>query len=1074
MGLVRWAIGAIVAVALLQGAPAWASSISTPISLTSFGDMVVDNTNQHVFISSPADNEIAIYDFSGDLVTTLTNVPGAYGMVINGSNLYVAESTAGTIEEIDLATLTDDGSVATGLVDPKWLAFAGGQLWTATEPNNGFYLLTSASLAGTVTVFPASESTEFAEPNLATSPATPNLLYVSQTGLEASNLYELDVSSGSPTIVASEPESNQENTTDLAVSPDGTRVITADSDTDGFFEFSPSTLSTDGVLYPSGNGPSAVAVSPGDGGLVATGIDDGTPGSAISVFKLGTTSALFSSSTYGSTGSSDGIPHGLALSADGTTLFAVGHVYGTNALLRLWTFGLGTPSTATTTTLDANQIPSSSGYAVSLTATVAPTDGGGSVSFYANDALISGCDAVPVTDTSSVETATCTTSLPRGQVQFLSYYSGDSAYAGSDDSSSINIAGGDYTWSGADPSYDGQSFDYWEVGSNWVGDAAPSGSVGTLTFPSLTSSACTTTPPSDACYATFNDLTGVTASGVVIDSDGAYDIGGEGFWLGAGGLTVESPDGNDSPQTIQPPITLQAPQTWTIDEGPTLLDGNVAGAQALTVDFDHGSIEPAGGLGVGDIEATGDGGFYLDGSMTLNWPGTALTTVESGAGIEADQQYNHIGGLNVDSGGWVSVGGVDNGGGTLSVSGDLTFNNGSELDLAIDAPGTTAGLDYSQVTATGDVDLNGAQLDLSQGADIAGSCDELNPGDTLTLLSTSATITGTFANYANGASVDIANDCDNGIEDAVGTLSYSASAVTLTITEPGDAGDPGSPPELSPPSLSGTAIVGQTLQVDPGTWQGATSFDYSWWACDDSGNCTEIPNASGSTFQITSAQLGDQIGAIVTAVGPDGTNYDYTNLSDVVTAAPAPTVSIPTTTQSSSISAAAVTAALQGVLKPVGKSASLAAVLSHHGYTFIFHAPGAGKLVVTWSGSVKHKTVTVAKGRATASGAEGIRVFVRLTAAGTADLKKYSRLRIKSVISFSASGLAPIVKSSSFTLSGRRLKHASSRSSAPGHSSHSRPPAGSLTLRLMKTLFGSNRVARGRTQVTRSAFTRVR
>jgi len=437
----------------------------------------------------------------------------------------------------------------------------------------------------------------------------------------------------------------------------------------------------------------------------------------------------------------------------------------------------------------------------------------------------------------------------------------------------------------------------------------------------------------------------------------------------------------------------------------------------------------------------------------------------------------------------------------------------------------------------------------------------LNPGDTLTLLSAAA-ITGTFANYANGASVNIANDCDDGIEDAAGTLSYSASAVTLTITEPGDAGDPGSPPELTPPSLSGTAIVGQTLQVDPGTWQGATSFEYSWWACDDSGNCAEIPNATASSFQLTSAQLGDQIGAIVTAVGPDGTNYDYTNLSDVVTGPPVPTVStaptisgstivgdvlsattgtwansptsyayqwkrcsssgtgcvavggagsqtyalasadsgstievqviatnlggksspatsgrtalVTTATRSSSISAAAVTAALRGVLKPVGKSASLAAVLSHHGYTFIFHAPGTGKLVVTWTSAVKHKTVAVAKGRATASGAHSIKVFVRLTAAGIADLKKYSRLRIKSVISFRASGLAQIVKSSSFTLSGRRLKHASSRSSAPAHSSHSQPPAGSLTLRLMKTLFGSNRrVARGRTQIVRSAFTRA-
>lgn len=1126
MRLARIRRAAVVTLAgvLLHCVPALASSVSVPLDQTSLGGVVVDDVNEHVFVSNPSGNSVAVFDFSGNPVKTISGLPGADGMVIHGSTLYVADSTGGTIEGIDLSSLEDTGSVATGLDDPTVLAYAGGELWTTSDAGNGFSRLTSVTLNGTVTVVPVSNATEYQHPVVATTPADPNLLYVGG-GLGADSLYELDVSSGAPTILAS----TNVGVSDLAVSPDGTRVIPANSGSD-LYELSPSTLTQDGTAYLMGYGASAmaVAVSPGDGGLLATGNSNYyiEPTPEVTVFSLGGSTPTSSVELQGADGIS---ARGLALSADGSTAFAVGEIAGAGRPLRLWTSDLGSSSTATTTALATAQSPSSTDNQVTLTATVSPTDGGGSVSFYGNYALISGCESVPLVDTPSGETATCTTtSLPASTGDVVSaYYSGNSTYATS--FASVNMAvelptGSDYTWSGDEGSADNFGGQYWNNPANWVQGVIPYGTVGTLTFPQLyvcdsTSCDCSTSCGCGYGYCSaINNIPGLTANALVADSSYPYEISGDGLTLGAGGLTVEGElSGATTPSTLNLPLTLGAPQSWTIDDAATPFAGAVSGDEPLTVAFNAGSsLIPSGGIEVGNVTATGAGGFYLNGNMAVNATSSRSVELEAGAGIEADRSDNSVGAVTVDANGWLSVGGIADGGSTLDVEGDLRFNSNSELDLSVASPGTEAGLDYSQLAATGDVNLSGAALYVSQGADNQGYCDNLNPGDAITLLRASGSITGTFANYPNGASVDIANGCDTSTEDATGTISYSANAVTLTITNGGNAGGNGGsggtganpPVEVAPPSMSGTAQEAQTLQVDPGTWEQETSFSYSWWACDTSGNCAQIPNASSSTLQLTAAQLGDQIGAIVTADGPGGSNYDYTNLSDPVTAEPVPTVSgaptisgtnsvgdtlsatsgswsnsptsyayqwercsatasgcstisgattqtyvlasadsgstleiqvtasnyggkssparssatgiVPaaTTATAPSTSPAAVTAAIERILVPSGKVASLAEVISHRGYTFSFHAPAAGKLAVTWTATVKHRTVTVAKGGANATQPQALKVTVHLTAAGAAALHQHPRLKIKSVVSFTANGSPRVIASRTFTLAG--------------------------------------------------------
>lgn len=1077
--IVRALLLAAVSVVMLQGTSALADPVVTSLGGGYISAMAVDDAHQHVFLTSENDSSITVVDFSGNVVATIPNIPYGAGMVIHGTTLYVTESVPGTIEAINLSTLADEGPVASGLTNPQQVVYAAGELWTVVSALPGqIPELASVSLAGDVTVFPGVRNVA----DLQTSPATPDDLYTNQGPGPDFTISTFDVSSGSPVQAAN---NTQLAVSHIAVSPDGTRLAATGVSADDYTEFSDSSWFPDGVLYPGDT--SALATSPGDGGLLATG--------DLEVFSWGSPIPLFTWPAGNATVLS------VALSADGSRLFAATSYNGNYAL---WTFDLDPKATATALIISPD--PPVSGQDVTLTATVVPTDGGGSVDFEVNGQLIGGCAAQPL----SVDgTATCTTTaLPAGpQEDIAATYSGDAAHSSSTGSVTETVdppAGTDVTWiaSASD------STQYWSTSTNWAQGLVPYLATGTITFPDQVNDSTVD-----------NDISSgvVRAAGLVIDSEGSYDITGSELVLGSGGLMVGGPDENSVPPTLALPLTLSADQTWTIDEGPVPISGIVSAPQyeSLTLDFANGEIEPSD-LEVGDLTATGQGDIHLDGNMAVNSDSLGPITLDNDAGLEADESGNSVGPVSVGSNGWISVGGFDNGGGALAVDGNLAFAGGSELDLAVDAPGTSAGSDYSQITSTGSIALNGAKLDVGQGTDQNGGCDDLEAGDVLTLLSASGTITGTFSNYANGASVDVENDCDGASQDAAGILRYSAHAVTLTLTAGGTAGAfEDGPVEIRQPSISGNPAVGQTLQVDPGSWEEASSFEYDWYACGPS-TCTQINGATGSSFQLTSAQLGYQIVVDVTAVGPGGSNDDTTNFTAAVTLSPvphvvtAPVISGTTTvgniltatsgtwsnsptlylyqwercsstgtgcvvisgatsstytlatvdagstlevsvtaknsagtgspsasgatavisaattkTTATTVSSATVKSDLKDVLKPKGKTASLQTVLAKHGYAFSFSAPASGKLTVTWVATVKHHTVTIAKATLTISGARTVKVSVRLTSAGTRDLKQYSHLKIKSEAGFTAAGLKQVSESSTFSLAASRSAHAS-------------------------------------------------
>jgi hypothetical protein len=94
------------------------------------------------------------------------------------------------------------------------------------------------------------------------------------------------------------------------------------------------------------------------------------------------------------------------------------------------------------------------------------------------------------------------------------------------------------------------------------------------------------------------------------------------------------------------------------------------------------------------------------------------------------------------------------------------------------------------------------------------------------------------------------------------------STPSATVTS-GTTGT-GNPVNVTKPSISGTAQVGQTLTVSNGTWSPTpTSYLYAWYRCDSNGaNCVLSPTSSSSqNYVVTSGDVGYRM---VAPVAPNG------------------------------------------------------------------------------------------------------------------------------------------------------------------------------------------------------------
>lgn len=113
------------------------------------------------------------------------------------------------------------------------------------------------------------------------------------------------------------------------------------------------------------------------------------------------------------------------------------------------------------------------------------------------------------------------------------------------------------------------------------------------------------------------------------------------------------------------------------------------------------------------------------------------------------------------------------------------------------------------------------------------------------------------------------------------------SFVTSQIIGPG-------PQLCTPPALSGTPAIGQTLQCAPGTWSGTPVFSYTFV---NHANNADLQTSSGDSYAVTEADVGRMITCRVTAQDATGTQTATTNTLAAVP--PPPDVTAPRATVSS-------------------------------------------------------------------------------------------------------------------------------------------------------------------------------
>lgn len=81
-------------------------------------------------------------------------------------------------------------------------------------------------------------------------------------------------------------------------------------------------------------------------------------------------------------------------------------------------------------------------------------------------------------------------------------------------------------------------------------------------------------------------------------------------------------------------------------------------------------------------------------------------------------------------------------------------------------------------------------------------------------------------------------------------------------------------PTTAAPTISGNPINNRTLTVNPGATTGGSSTSFQWLRCDRAGaGCVPIPGATGTTYGLSSADIGHAIRVRQTVTGSGGTTF---------------------------------------------------------------------------------------------------------------------------------------------------------------------------------------------------------
>jgi hypothetical protein len=349
-----------------------------------------------------------------------------------------------------------------------------------------------------------------------------------------------------------------------------------------------------------------------------------------------------------------------------------------------------------------------------------------------------------------------------------------------------------FTWNGTRSA--------WAEGAAWEGGIAPSGTVGTLTFPSAAlnfpGAACTTSPFT-SCPAA-NNISGLTVG--TLEMGEGYELSGDGITLGAGGLSVSqsSPDNGD---TVRLPITLGAAQTWNLTghggvwggfPSLDLTEPLTGTGDALTIAINNGGIlDLEGNNEVGPITITSSGtktgqSAYENGDVYLlsQSPDANLNAADgntvslTNTGLDLTAETVGLGPLTSTNSD-LSIGNGGENKTTMLDARSATFNSTSAITSLINETGV------SQLISTGPITLGGAWFTLPVSPDVTSCSTLAQLGKTYTLISTSGTLSGTLSNVSEGIPLYAFTSgpdtqpqiCENELQ-----ISYHNSGTPQTVT----------------------------------------------------------------------------------------------------------------------------------------------------------------------------------------------------------------------------------------------------------------------------------------------------
>ena len=334
----------------------------------------------------------------------------------------------------------------------------------------------------------------------------------------------------------------------------------------------------------------------------------------------------------------------------------------------------------------------------------------------------------------------------------------------------------DATWTGASTS------SQWSAAANWTGSTPPTKAntaAGTLVFPTLKT--CAT------CYTSRDDLTGISATGLVFgNSATSYQVLGGPLTVGTGGIITNQGTGSN---VIKAPLALAGgPQAWIV--GSTLngynsltVLGGVTGtsAEALSVSTPRGDLFVDSDMEVGPVTSSGAGGLHIGGAPGSGHPGSVNATNGQSVTINGGSLVINPGsksGPLALTGGTLLLGTnpQNNGTTTLQVNGAASLGSSTTTKTFINNNGSTAGTDFSQVSA--DSITIGGHLVVSQ-APSNGTCVALTSGDVATLFTTTGTLSGTYANAPQGATLTMTSSCQSALPRV--RINYTSNSVTATV-----------------------------------------------------------------------------------------------------------------------------------------------------------------------------------------------------------------------------------------------------------------------------------------------------